>query len=209
MDIMQQDLEQGDMEHPGRAKRLKAATHATHDRLDRSIMEAASFATIEGYRRFAEVQYHLHRTVAPLYVDTRLQALLPGLEGRQRLALIIADLHDVGEVASAAVDATGPDSDVATGLGWLYVVEGSNMGAALLRKAAAKIGLSDNHGARHLAPAAEGPAAHWRAFTAALDAVVLTSQEDARVVAGANAAFAYVQALVDARLSTAPLPAAF
>jgi heme oxygenase len=192
--------EQGE---PGRAKRLKAATHGTHDRLDRSIMEAASFATIEGYRRFAEIQYHLHHAVAPLYADARLQALLPGLEGRQRLVLISADLADVGIAIPAIDDASGPDGDVATGLGWLYVVEGSNMGAALLRKEAAKIGLSDDYGARHLAPAQAGPAPHWRAFTAALDAIVLDPEEEARVVAGANAAFAHVQALVDARLSAA------
>ncbi|NWM49713.1 biliverdin-producing heme oxygenase, partial [Escherichia coli] len=62
-------------------------------------------------------------------------------------------------------------------LGWLYVAEGSSMGAALLRKAAAKLDLSDTHGARHLAPAPEGPAAHWRTFTAALDAVTLSDAE--------------------------------
>jgi heme oxygenase len=202
------DIVEPKQEESSRARQLKAATHATYDWLDRSIMEAASFATMEGYRRFAEIQYHLHRAVAPLYADARLLALLPGLKGRQRLDLIVADLRDVGGNMIAAVDVPGPSADVATGLDWLYVVEGSNMGAALLRKAAAKIGLSDNHGACHLAPAGEGPAAHWRAFTAALDAVVLTSQEEVGVIAGANAAFAHVQALVDAGLSDDDLPAA-
>ncbi|MGE4341066.1 MAG: biliverdin-producing heme oxygenase, partial [Pigmentiphaga sp.] len=94
----------------------------------------------------------------------------------------------------------GDTTDIPTALGWLYVAEGSNMGAALLRKEVAKIGLLDDHGARHLAPAPTGPAPHWRAFTAALDSVTLDETEEGRVVNGAIAAFARVQDHVDARL---------
>ena len=36
-----------------RSKRLKAMTHEVHDRLDKSIMEASSFDSLEGYGRFA------------------------------------------------------------------------------------------------------------------------------------------------------------
>lgn len=182
------------------SKRLKGLTHETHDKLDKSIMTAASFDSVEGYARFAGVQYLFHRDIHALYDDPSLQALLPGLADRRRMDLIFADLQDLdatlpegGDPAFAAGSIDAP-----TALGWLYVAEGSNMGAALLRKEAAKIGLSDTHGARHLAPSAEGPAAHWRAFTAALDAVVLTEEEEARAVAGANAAFARVQAYADA-----------
>ncbi|WP_447728949.1 biliverdin-producing heme oxygenase [Sphingomonas koreensis] len=41
-------------------------------------------------------------------------------------------------------------------------------------------------------------AQHWREFTAALDALELNHEADARAAAGADAAFARVQALVDA-----------
>lgn len=186
-----------------RSKRLKALTHQTHDRLDRSIMSAASFASVTGYALFVEVQYLFHRDIKALYDVPALQALLPGLAARRRLALIAADLADLGCAAPASDGQAMFDSgaiDTPTALGWLYVAEGSNMGAALLRKEVAKLGLSDNHGARHLAPAPEGPAAHWRAFTAALDAAELSPDEDVRAVAGANAAFSRVQALADARL---------
>src|SRR3546814_17025248 len=100
----------------------------------------------------------------------------------------------------APVFVPGDVVDIPTALGWLYVAEGSNMGAALLRKEAAKIGLSDNHGARNLAPAPAGPAPHWRAFIAAPDSVTLAEAEEGRVINGAIAAFARVQAQVDARL---------
>lgn len=186
-----------------RAQRLKATTRAIHERLDRSIMSAASFASIAGYARFVAVQYLFHRDIDALYDDAALRAALPGLDARRRLALIAADLNDLGiplpENDAAPAFLTGP-ADMPTALGWLYVAEGSNLGAAILRKEAAKLGLSDHHAARHLAPSPEGPAAHWRAFTAALDTIQLTAEEEARATSGANAAFARVQAFVDARL---------
>ena len=192
--------------HPAshsRASRLKAITHQTHDALDSSIMKAASFADLAGYTAFLQVQYLFHRDIDALYDNAELQALLPGLAQRRRLSLIKADLADLGQglpQAEKAPTFLETKVDIPTALGWLYVAEGSNMGAALLRKEVAKIGLSDDYGARHLSPAAEGPAAHWRSFTAALDAVELTEAEELRVAAGANGAFARVQAIVDDRL---------
>ncbi|WP_256213390.1 biliverdin-producing heme oxygenase [Sphingobium sp. YR768] len=73
-------------------------------------------------------------------------------------------------------------------------------GRCPLRKEAQKLGLTDDVGARHLAPAPEGPAPHWRAFVAALDAVALTEHEEKRAEEGALEAFMRVQAHVDARL---------
>lgn len=189
---------------PSRAKRLKALTRDTHEVLDNSIMAAASFDNVVGYGRFVQVQYLFHREIDALYDDAGLQGLFPGLTERRRLPLIAADLGDLGRALPRAdeppVFTAGSAIDVAAALGWLYVAEGSNMGAALLRKEAAKIGLSDAHGARHLAPTREGPAGHWRAFTAALDAVELEESAETRVVAGAIAAFARVQALADVHI---------
>ncbi|ATI80484.1 biliverdin-producing heme oxygenase [Sphingobium yanoikuyae] len=188
---------------PSRARRLKAMTHHSHDGVDRSIMEAASFDDVAGYARFLAVQYLFHRDIAALYDAPVLQALLPGLAQRKRLALVEADLADLDLHQPETVQAplfSGAALDVPTALGWLYVAEGSNMGAALLRKEVAKIGLSDSFGARHLAPAPEGPAAHWRAFTAALDAVEIAEADEPRTGQGANAAFLRVQALIDGHI---------
>lgn len=189
---------------PSRAKRLKALTHEVHDALDKSVMEASSFEDLLGYGRFVQMQWAFHRQIDALYDDGQLQTALPGLQDRRRMALIVADLVDLGlavpEVQSAPIFQPGETPDLPTALGWLYVAEGSNMGAALLRKQAARMGLSDAFGARHLAPAEGGPAAHWREFTTALDAAQLTDTEEARVVQGAQAAFACVQELAHACL---------
>src|SRR5690606_16293746 len=82
-------------ELPGRAKRLKAATHEAHERLDKWIMAAAPFSGRERYGLFAQVQRQFHRDIDALYAEPRLDALLPDLAGRRRLPLIEADLADL------------------------------------------------------------------------------------------------------------------
>ena len=179
-----------------RIQRLKAQTAGTHDTLDKRIMRAEPFANRERYALFLDVQHRFHADVAPLYAAAELNRLLPGLAERCRLEALRHDIADLGGVPEQLGSTTGP-LNPATALGWLYVAEGSRMGATLLRKDAARLGLSDAFGARHLAPAREGPAAYWRIFTAALDAVALDADGEARVIAGAEAAFARVQAYAD------------
>lgn len=189
----------------GRGKRLKAATGATHDRLDESIMRQEPFASRERYGRFVMVQLAFHRDIDALYRDGVLAELVPDLSGRRRLDLIEQDLADLEIAAKAATEppAFAPDApaDLPTALGWLYVAEGSSLGAAFLLKEAAKLGLSERFGARHLAGAPEGRGLHWRTFIAALDGVGLSGEEDVRVIAGAEAAFRRVHALVKATFS--------
>lgn len=190
------------LEHPveSRAKRLKDLTHTTHDRLDKSIMAGNPFASRERYALFVGVQHAFHREIDALYFDPTLDAVLPDLQGRRRFSLITQDLADLG-VTPATIDtppafARGTSVDLPTALGWLYVAEGSNLGAAFLLKAAAGLGLSETFGARHLAAAPEGRGLHWKTFTAALDSLPLSEEAEARVTAGATAAFNRVHALV-------------
>lgn len=95
------------------------------------------------------------------------------------------------------VFASDADADLPTALGWLYVAEGSNLGAAFLLKEAKKLGLSETFGARHLAAAPEGRGLHWKTFIEALDGVRLTGPEEERVITAGQAAFTCVQELVN------------
>jgi heme oxygenase (biliverdin-IX-beta and delta-forming) len=184
-----------------RAKRLKAATNETHGRLDESIMAQKPFASRERYGLFVTVQQQFHRDIDALYSNPTVARLLPDLATRRRLPLIEQDLRDLGIVpvviGGEAVFRADADIDVPAALGWLYVTEGSNLGAAFLLKEAEKLGLSETFSARHLAAAPEGRGLHWKTFTAALDAIELTDAEDERAIAGARAAFARVQGLVN------------
>lgn len=184
----------------GRAKRLKAATTAVHERLDTRIMAAEPFRDRERYGLFLRIQYQFHRDIDPLYLSPALGAVLPDLEGRRRLTAIEQDILDFGQ-SLPAPDGPSPfaagELDLPTAFGWLYVGEGSNLGAAFLFKAAVALGLDATFGARHLAGHPDGRARHWREFTGALDVLELDPQDDDRVISGAKAAFARVQGLVD------------
>ncbi|MFN3546123.1 MAG: biliverdin-producing heme oxygenase [Mesorhizobium sp.] len=180
----------------GRATRLKAATRATHERLDRAIMDRRPFADRERYGRFLELQLRFHRDLDPFYRHAALRSLFPDLRSRQRLDLIHRDFLDLGMAVPKASSKAEGEADVETALGWLYVGEGSSLGAAMLLKEAARLGLSERFGARHLAAAPEGRGRHWKAFVAALDAADLTDEAEARVVAGARDAFRSVHGYV-------------
>lgn len=185
-----------------RAQRLKTATSSAHDQLDRRIMAAQPFASRANYLRFLHMQHGFHTAVAPLYASGRLAALLPDLTQRARLNDVTADLRDLGETSTPTADlpatlATDLPADLPLpdALGWLYVAEGSNLGAAFLRKYAAGLGLSDSFGARHLAPADEGRGRHWHSFTAMLNQIALPHDDETRMIQSARDAFDRVSAL--------------
>jgi heme oxygenase len=197
-----------ELENPrekSRTKRLKTATNETHERLDKSIMMQNPFESRDRYGLFVKVQYLFHREIDSLYANPILDGMLPDLSGRRRFTLIERDLADLGMASpkadEAPVFATDADVDIPTALGWLYVAEGSNLGAAFLLKEAEKLGLSETLGARHLAAAPEGRGLHWRTFTVALDTLQMAGPEEKRVIDGARAAFMRVQKLVDVLLA--------
>lgn len=184
-----------------RSKHLREKTHARHEVLDNSIMAQHAFSDKEGYAKFTKMQYMFHTDIDAIYNNLALQEIINGLLERRRLDKIKLDLADINVDLPAYGDAPvfsfQKEIDIPTALGWLYVSEGSNLGAAVLRKEAAKIGLSDTFGARQLAPATEGPAAYWRAFTSQLDAIEFSDDEEKRCIDGANDAFAHVQMLAN------------
>ncbi len=187
-------------EDTGRAARLRLETRSTHERLDNSIMTLEPFASRVNYVRFLQIQHAFHAMIDPLYADPWFGRVLPDLSVRSRLAAIEADLADLDVMpAAASARAIGPIE----GLGWLYVAEGSNLGAAFLLKAAREaLGLSEDFGARHLAAHPDGRGLQWRRFTAALDALPLEHDgQETEVIEGARQAFAFVQSSVDRQRS--------
>ena len=179
-----------------RTKRLKAGTRDAHGALDSFIMAAKPFESRENFGKFVKTQYLFHKDLDALFFDAKLDALLPDLKGRRRIGLIEQDLQDlsldVPEKESVRFHEGDEKFDLPEAMGWLYVVEGSNLGAAFLLKDAAKLGFGEEFGARHLAGAPEGRGLHWRTFTAALDEIELTEEEERRVVSGAQDAFVAV-----------------
>ncbi|MGO2241487.1 MAG: biliverdin-producing heme oxygenase [Halomonas sp.] len=180
------------------SKQLKLSTHAAHERVDKAIMALSPFANLDGYKRFLTVQYQFQHHTAPLYEQADLCKWLERLEQRCRFSVVKLDAKDLSinedELKISLVSPPTIDS-LAAALGWLYVNEGSNLGAAFLLKYATQLGLSANFGARHLAPSDSGRGLHWRYFIAQLDAVPLSSEQEGQALQGARDAFTFVEAL--------------
>lgn len=182
-----------------RSARLKTNTHESHDRLDARVSNSGAFESLDHYGKFLAVQWRFHKTIAPLYNMAELAAALPDLKDRQRLSAIEADMADLGMPLPEAPKDTplGDNPTPATAWGWLYVAEGSNLGAAVLLKRVRQIGLSEEHGARHLVGSDEGRGLHWRRFKSALDGTHMTAEDEQAMYAGADNAFDHVRALVE------------
>lgn len=182
---------------------LKKGSSSVHESLDQRIMALAPFSARERFAGFLRMQLRLHLVTSPLYQNTALQTLLPGLGERNRLDAILLDCADFAVTAEqlaedrSAAAAVVIERDTAA-LGWLYTHEGSTLGAAfLLKHARDQLDLSETYGARHLAGHADGRGLHWRRFKEELDAVELTAEQRQQALEGARQAFAFVRSSVE------------
>lgn len=172
-----------------RSARLTATTDALHQHLHALVAQAAPFEDRERYGRFVVVQYQFQAEIEPLYGRASLQALIPDLGLRSRRAAAAADLGDLGLALPEVPASDTAAIDDHQALGWLFVSEGSTLGAAILLKRVQALGLTEACGARYLAPAPQGRARWWRQFVDVLDGLSLTAAQDAQVTFGADAAF--------------------
>lgn len=186
---------------PDRSTMLRTSTRTAHEGVDEAIMKSGALDSPQDYHRFVRFQHHLILDVEPLYRRADLQKVIPDLSQRSRLAAVHSDAKYLGinpPVGRGRADLY--NVGIPEALGWLYVSEGSNLGAAFLAKLVRAHGLTEEAGATHLAAPAAGRAAHWRAFTASLNSVKHSAEEDRRTMDGARTAFAHVRALISAHL---------
>ena len=173
-----------------RSQRLNQVTHAPHAELDALVKAHAPFDSRESFARFVVAQYLFQAELQPLYNDPNLVAIVPDLAQRCRAQQALLDLADLGTQAPAALRGPLQAPSLGEAMGWIFVSEGSKLGAAFLIKRAAALGLSDSFGARHLGEPLGGRAEGWKQFTRILDGLDLTAEEDAAAERGAVAAFA-------------------
>jgi heme oxygenase len=173
---------------------IRGETSALHQRLDQLVMNSDPFANLDHYSRYLRMQYAFQCGIECLYQEPTLGAVFPDLPLRSRLFLVKQDLADLGvsEPSDDCKDLFPSAIDLPTATGWLYVSEGSRLGAAILFRQAAVLGLNENFGARHLAASQGGPGEKWREFTHAVSAIPFTHVETEWAKACAVAAFEYV-----------------
>ncbi|MDO7898551.1 biliverdin-producing heme oxygenase [Pseudomonas citrulli] len=172
-----------------RSQRLNQITHEPHARLDALVKAHAPFETTASYARFVVAQYLFQSELVALYNDAGLSRLIPDLPARCRAEAAKADLADLNTPVPAPVAGAVKNPTRAEALGWLFVSEGSKLGAAFLVKRAVGLGLSETFGARHLAEPTGGRAEGWKTFTRLLDDLAFSEQQEAEADQGALAAF--------------------
>lgn len=164
---------------------LRNRTAAAHAALDEAV---GPLDNLDSYRRYLR-GLHAFRVPAERLVAAGLAERSAGLDGvapKGIVELMRADMAELG-VAPTAPVALEPVGGVSSLLGLIYVLEGSALGARLLKRQAAAIGLGAENGAAHLAAQAESLES-WNGFLGALDALPDYNEDEA--VAFAEAAFA-------------------
>lgn len=161
---------------------LRKRTQAAHERLDAAV---GGFDTVEEYRR-----YLIGLSTFRSAMDGALRRVAWPAGWSWRPTLLAGSLaSDAIDLGLPAIEQIRTDMDLSERsvlLGALYVLEGSTLGARVLRQRAARIGLNDNFGARHLADMSNDMA-HWHSFLVLLDEAVDFDVE--RAAASANAVF--------------------
>lgn len=189
-----------------RSQRLNQITHAPHERLDKAVKANAPFDTLASYARFVVAQYWFQAELKALYTDPELIRIIADLPERCRAEQAKADLADLDIAVPEPLAGAVQNPGKARALGWLFVSEGSKLGAAFLIKRAAALNLNERFGARHLGEPAGGRAEGWKSFVRTIDGLELSAEQDAQVEQGAIDAFERFTVLLQQAYATAPKP---
>ncbi|WOC26201.1 biliverdin-producing heme oxygenase [Pseudoalteromonas sp. N1230-9] len=179
-----------------RAHNLKITTADVHDNVDKSIMAQDPFTNTKSYLAFLTLQYYFLKDVSALYTHPELKKYIDDLSSRQRLAMLEQDFADLSTPLPQIylVPCINNNTDFATALGWLYVVEGSKVGAAMLGKQVqAKLNYNAEHGGRYLTGPGAGRGSAWRNLIQAIDNMELTKTQETALIEGARQAFSRFQ----------------
>ncbi|NVZ22746.1 biliverdin-producing heme oxygenase [Pseudomonas costantinii] len=187
-----------------RSQRLNQITNEPHTKLDALVKAHAPFETQANFARFVVAQYLFQSELVGLYNDAELIKIVPDLAERCRADAAKLDLGDLDTEVPAPVAGAVKNPSKAQALGWLFVSEGSKLGAAFLIKRAVGLGLSETFGARHLGEPAGGRAEGWKNFTRTLDGLEFSAEEEAEVEKGAIDAFVRFTVLLEQAYASAP-----
>ena len=174
-----------------RRMRLRGATDALHQSIDSRIRQTGFLTTQAGYVAYLRATLRARQAIEARLDASGAQAIYPPWPARKIAPALSLDISDLSGGSPEDVQCGPPPSPFSLGSIWgaLYVLEGSAVGARLLLRQAAILGLTPQFGARHLACQATAPSA-WKDFVAALDEVQLTCDQDAACVDGAITTFA-------------------
>ncbi|MET0385519.1 MAG: biliverdin-producing heme oxygenase [Polyangiales bacterium] len=168
----------------GRYASFLRALHVVHGELEHAVEMSGNTALRDAFVHGVERRQRLERDIAFLQTDIR------GVDA--------AVLHAV--VLSQQVRADARQSAAAL-FGHLYVLEGSQLGGLALRMTLAKRPEFQEGGLAYLSGAGRDTATQFKAFIAKLEASLGDEAAVAEAVAGAQHAFAGIEAILEAVMS--------
>jgi heme oxygenase len=183
-------------EASGVVARLSSETQLQHRDADGELEMLLSEPTTYAYRTWLSRQLAFHRPLEAALEATAGLAGIVGIRPRSKVARLRTDLlalgieHELLAKLTPCADVPATFANVGTALGWMYVAERStlqfhNAYRQLARALPGEIAFASSY-----LKCYEGTAGvMWRAFVAAVDATCRAPDENARLVAGAHAAF--------------------
>lgn len=153
---------------------LRAATWASHQRLEKRLDVKARFTQHAAYRAHLEQMWGFCAALEPRIGDFFGNSL-SDYEARRKIPLLTRDLIALGSDPAriSELPVCGrlpPFEDTAGAFGSVYVLEGATLGGrTLLPLVESRLGLSGEHGASFLASYGEEVLSMWRVFGTALD----------------------------------------
>ncbi|HET7228607.1 MAG TPA: biliverdin-producing heme oxygenase [Longimicrobium sp.] len=174
---------------------LKSATAGYHARVEAAMPSLGELATPAGYAAALRALHGFHAAWEPAIWRTPGMAELGMDGGRRKLPLLEADLHALGVRPCAPAAPPARIAGTAEAVGALYVLEGAALGGRIIyRHAAGPLGVTPERGAAYYHGYGDATGARWKAFGQAVNRFAGGTPAAARVVAGATACFAALEA---------------
>jgi heme oxygenase (biliverdin-IX-beta and delta-forming) len=165
---------------------IRERTSAHHAAVDTAV---GSFDTLERYRIYLQGLWVFRRP----FEDQLDQIVWPEHFGDWRPRtigpLILRDMDDLNVTGVCPRCDISLGGDLESVMGALYVLQGSSLGARILLSRARALGLSESHGARHLAGLAHSD--DWKTYLQLLDSAPQMDMD--KVIDASRAAFAVAE----------------
>jgi heme oxygenase len=177
------------------SRELRLATRADHQRAESALVLGDWTSSRTAYGALLTVLRSFHAPAeARLRSGEEWHRLTPPVDvrSRERAHLLSADLEQLGlPVPGPAAHAHQGAEPLSTGLGWLYVVEGSRLGGAIIARHA-RAALGEALPVSFFSGDGRAPGVQWRQLQLSLDAFgeVAGATRRAEVVSAAGLAFA-------------------
>lgn len=167
--------------------RLRAATADVHAELDAVSESAGFFDNRAAYAGYLVATLQARRSIELGLDACHVEQIFAMWPARRIIAALAADIADLGG-PTAGPDAAALDYSPAAALGALYVLEGSALGARLLERRAAALGMTPEFGGRHFAVQTSRDGA-WAALLKVLEHAGLDADGEDECTASALATF--------------------